>query len=429
MPLTRRQFVVGSSLTAAYAASGMARIGGLVYGQTGGINDILVVLYLRGGIDGLNFAAPVNEANYVASRSNLRLRESGDNAGLPLANPIGNGIDFRLHPSARPLLDVYQAGALAIVHAAGLTVSNRSHFDAQSLMEGGVPSSRQPTGWLTRHITSSGGQSGAIPTLAASNSLPGSLIGSGSAIAMPNLTNFALPGDPTIFPALTRMYNGTTPLHLSGFNAISAIQSVNSAVGRPPTGGTLPTYNPENGASYAQPETQTGSLGSALITIARLIKLDIGLRIATLDVGGWDTHNNQGLTTGTYATNVDSLARNLLAFYNDMVRYRQRVTLVAMSEFGRTLRENQSGGTDHGRASIMLVLGGTVNGGRMYGQWPGLANQALDGGDLAVTTDYRQVLAEIVVRRLRNPQLSTVFPGLGNYRPLGIIQGSDLPTT
>ncbi|MFQ3581855.1 MAG: DUF1501 domain-containing protein [Chloracidobacterium sp.] len=428
MPLTRRQFVVGSSLTAAYAASGMARIGGLVYGQTAGTNEILVVLYLRGGIDGLNFAAPVNEPNYVALRSNLRLRDSGQNAGLPLANPIGNGIDFRLHPSAQPLLDVYQAGALAIVQAVGLTVANRSHFDAQSLMEGGVPTARQQTGWLTRHITTSGGQGGPLPTVAASNSLPGALQGS-SAVAMPNLNNFALPGDPTIFPAMTRMYNGTTALHMAGFNAIQAIQNVNSAIGRPPTGGAIPAYTPENGAVYAQPETQSGSLGAALMTIARLIKLDIGLRIATLDVGGWDTHNNQGLTTGTYATNVDSLARNLLAFYNDMVRYRQRVTLVAMSEFGRTLRENQSGGTDHGRASIMLVLGGSVNGGRMYGQWPGLSNPALDGGDLAVTTDYRQVLAELVVRRLQNPQISTVFPGLGAYHPLGIVQGSDLPTT
>lgn len=429
MPLTRRQFVVGSSLAAAYAATGTARIGGLVYGQTAGTNEILVVLYLRGGIDGLNFAAPVNEPNYVASRANLRLRESGDNAGLPLANPIGNGVDFRLHPSARPLLDLYQAGALAIVHATGLTVANRSHFDAQSLMEGGVPTARQQTGWLTRHITSSGGQGGALPTVAASNSLPGALVGSGGAVAMPNLTGFALPGDATIFPAMTRMYTGTTPLHMAGFNAVNAIQSVNAAIGRPPTGGTIPAYTPENGATYAQPETQSGSLGAALITIARLIKLDIGLRIATLDVGGWDTHNNQGLTTGTYANNVDSLARNLLAFYNDMVRYRQRVTLVAMSEFGRTLRENQSGGTDHGRASVMLVLGGGVNGGRMFGRWPGLANNALDGGDLAVTTDYRQVLAEIVVRRLRNPQLSTVFPGLGTYQPLGVVQGSDLPTT
>ncbi|MCS7079737.1 MAG: DUF1501 domain-containing protein [Chloracidobacterium sp.] len=429
MPLTRRQFVVGSSLAAAYAATGTARIGGLVYGQTAGTNEILVVLYLRGGIDGLNFAAPVNEPNYVASRSTLRLRESGTDAGLPLANPIGNGVDFRLHPSARPLLDLYQAGALAIVHAVGLTVANRSHFDAQSLMEGGVPTARQQTGWLTRHITSSGGQGGVLPTVAASSSLPGALIGSGSAIAMPNLANFALPGDPTIFPAMTRMYTGTTPLHMAGFNAIHAIQSVNSAIGRPPTGGTLPAYTPENGATYAQPETQTGSLGAALITIARLIKLDVGLRVATLDVGGWDTHNNQGLTTGTYANNVDSLARNLLAFYNDMVRYRQRVTLVAMSEFGRTLRENQSGGTDHGRASIMLVLGGSVNGGRMFGRWPGLSSNALDGGDLAVTTDYRQVLAEILVRRLRNTQLSTVFPGLGAYQPLGIVQGNDLPTT
>ncbi len=428
MPLTRRQFVAGSSLAAAYAATGVARIGGLVYGQATGTNEILVVLYLRGGIDGLNFAAPVNEPNYVALRSNLRLRDSGANAGLPLANPIGNGVDFRLHPSAQPLLDLYQAGALAIVHATGLTVSNRSHFDAQNLMEGGVPTARQPTGWLTRHITSSGGQGGAIPTVAASSSLPGALRGSGSAIAMPNLANFALPGDPTIFPAMMRMYTGTTALHMAGFNAINAIQSVNSAIGRPPTGGAIPAYAPENGASYAQPETQSGSLGAALITIARLIKLDVGLRIATLDVGGWDTHNNQGLTTGTYATNVDSLARNLLAFYNDMVRYRQRVTLVAMSEFGRTLRENQSGGTDHGRASIMLVLGGSVNGGRMFGRWPGLANNALDGGDLAVTTDYRQVLAEILVRRLQNPQLSTVFPGLGAYQPLGIVQGSDLPT-
>lgn len=427
MTLSRREFVIGSSLTAAYFAGLNTHISGVAFAQGQPQRDILVVLYLRGAIDGLNFAAPVNDTNYIAARPNLRIRSDGTTPGLALANPIGTGVDFRLHPSAQPLLDLYQANAFAIVHGAGLPVSNRSHFDAQSLMEGGVPSAKQPTGWLTRYLTTIGGQAGVIPSMAASNSLPGALLGSGSSIAMPSVSAFSLPGDSTIFTPMQAYYTGTTLLHRAGMTALNALQTVNSALGRPVTGGTIPTYAPEGGAVYAQSETQGGTLGSALITIARIIKMDVGLQAATLDVGGWDTHNNQGTTTGTYANNVDSLARNLMAFYNDMVRFRQRVTLVVMSEFGRTLRENTSGGTDHGRASVMMVLGGSVNGGRMYGDWRGLASNVLDGGDQPVTTDYRRVLAEIVMRRGLNPNLSAVFPNLGTYQPLNIVQGTDQP--
>ncbi len=427
MTLSRREFVIGSSLTAAYFAGLGTQIGSVAFGQTSAQRDILVVLFLRGAMDGLNFCAPVNDPQYISFRPNLRIRGDGTTPGLALANPIGTGVDFRLHPSAQPLLDLYQANALAIAHATGLTVPNRSHFEAQGLMEGGNPNARQVTGWLTRYLTTIGGQSGVVPSLAASSNLPSSLIGSGSTIAMPNVSGFALPGDSTIFTPMQSYYTGTTQLHRTGATALNALQTVNAALGRPATGGTVPTYAPEGGAVYAQAETQSGTLGSALITIARIIKMEVGLQVATLDIGGWDTHNNQGTTTGTFANNVDSLARNLMAFYNDMTRYRQRVTLVVMSEFGRRIQENNSGGTDHGRANVMMVLGANVNGGRMYGNWLGLADRFLDGGDLAVTTDYRQVLAEIIMRRGQNPQLNAVFPQLGTYRPLNIVQGSDLP--
>lgn len=427
MTLSRREFVIGSSLTAAYFAGMGTQISSVAFGQTAPQRDILVVMFLRGAMDGLNFCAPVNDPNYIAARPNLRIRSDGTTPGLPVANPIGTGVDFRLHPSGQPLLDLYSANSLAIIHASGLTVPNRSHFDAQALMEGGNPNAKQSTGWLTRYLTTIGGQSGVVPSMTASSNLPGALTGSGSSIAMPSLSGFSLPGDSTIFTPMQAYYTGTTPLHSAGTTALNALQTVNAALNRPPTGGSIPTYAPEGGAVYAQPETQSGSLGSALITIARLIKMEVGLQVATLDVGNWDTHNNQGTTTGTFANNVDSLARNLMAFHNDMVRYRQKVTLVVMSEFGRRLPENTSGGTDHGRANVMLVLGGNVNGGRMYGTWRGLASNVLDGGDLAVTTDYRQVLAEIIMRRGLNPQLNAVFPQLGAYQPLGVVKGSDQP--
>jgi uncharacterized protein (DUF1501 family) len=220
--------------------------------------------------------------------------------------------------------------------------------------------------------------------------------------------------------ALRSLYTGNSWLHQSGYNTLDAIDIIelNS------TGG----YTPANGAVYPN-----GSLGDHFETIARMVKLDLGLRVATIDYGGWDTHESQGEDGGGYfLSKVEELSRALTAFYTDLNgsgsnNYASKTTIVVQSEFGRRLRENNDRGCDHGHGSAMMVLGGNVNGG-VHGVWPGLANgQLFEGADLAVTTDYRRVLSEILIRRMGNPFLGQIFPGYTDYSPLGVVGGTDLP--
>ncbi len=423
MAVTRRDFIKTSG--AAAAALGASGVTGLTFGQ-GTQGDIIVVVFLRGGMDGLTLLAPVSDANYVARRPTIRIRDTGTDAGLTIPNPTnyGNGIDFRLNPRASALRDLYTNGSLAMIHACGLTNTTRSHFDAQQYMESGNPAQKMTTGWLARHVGSVT-YTGTIPVVAAQGSMPAVLLGSTGAV-ISNLSNFALPGDSTIFNSIRSYYTGSTaPLFRSGLNTLNALESVNAALGRPPSGGTLPAYTPSNGAVYP-----TGGFGDSLITVARMIKMGsgVGLQAATVDFGGWDHHETQGSTAGRIGPMIETLSRGLMAFYTDLQSFASRLTVVVMSEFGRTLRENQSQGTDHGRGNVVIVLGGNVNGGRLYGTWPGLATGQVDGsGDMVVANDYRQVLAEIVMRRLGNPRLSQIFPGLTSYSPFGILRGSDLP--
>jgi uncharacterized protein (DUF1501 family) len=381
--------------------------------------DILVVLFLRGGCDGLSLVAPVDDSNYVVARGDLRLRDSGTDAALRLGNPLPGG-DFRLHPRASALKELYDAGRLAVVHACGLTNGTRSHFEAMDYMERGQPDGNGVgTGWLARHLLSTNPQ-GLLPALASSGNTPESLIGTSSAVALTDVNNFRLRGNsntytPQMQSALQSFYNGTTPLLRAGATTLNAISAVSNAIPRDGSGNPLP-YNPEGNAQY--PTAAGSALANALRTVARLVKMDVGLEMATVDFGGWDTHENQ---SNIFPNLIEGLARSLHAFFNDLVRYQDRLCVVVMSEFGRRLKANRSAGTDHGHGNLMLVLGGGVRGGKMYGNWPGLATEQLDNGvDLAITTDYRQVLAELLENRLANPATADVFPGLGSYQPLGL---------
>ena len=419
----RRGFMVGCST--AIAAMAGARINYAVFGSPEDVNqEILLVVFLRGGVDGLSVIAPIagnDRGYYEANREDIALPLSGDNAALPLTDQFG------LHGAAAPLYDLYQAGKLALVQATGLTSDTRSHFDAMQFMELGTPDSKSvPTGWLTRHLVSAPNLPEEIimPALATGSLSPTSLQGSREAIGMTSPGDFSLDShwryEDWQRAAMRQMYHGATWLHAAGTQTLDALDVIELA--------DPGDYEPPNGAEYPG-----GSLGRNMETIAQMIKMDLGLRVATLDFGGWDTHEDQGNNGGGYFSNqLGKLSRALAALYTDLdsasgTNYAARLKVVVMSEFGRTFKQNASRGTDHGHGNVMMVLGGDVNGGQLYGEWPGLhTDQLYDNRDLQITTDYRRVLSEVLVRSLGNPNLGYVFPGYTDYSPIGIVNGADL---
>ncbi|WP_042695599.1 DUF1501 domain-containing protein, partial [Azospirillum sp. B506] len=360
--------------------------------------------------------------DYRAARTpELRVMAEGPKAGIRLEQTLVPALDFRLHPDAAPLADLYTGQQLAIVHAVGLTDGTRSHFVAQDLMERGIAReedlARTGSGWVARWLGDGGlgdgghdaaGRVSAIGTAAAPAA---ALAGMGGALAVPDLRGgLAPPGGPqaaAVLAALSRQGDGAY-----GRAARAALDGLSAVDGRLPreAGGKVAAYDAEGGAVYEETEA-----GRALQTVARVLKMDIGLRAACVDVGGWDTHENQ---QGRLATAVGQLSRALAAFHADTRRYDRDLTVVVMSEFGRRLRGNRSQGTDHGHAGAMMVLGGRVAGGRMLGRWPGLASHQLDRGvDLAVTTDYRTVLSELI-----GAPAARSFPGFQG-KPLGVLRG------
>lgn len=422
--VSRRGFMVGCSTAIAAMAGG--RLSYVAFGnpEEEPNQNILVVVFLRGGMDGLSVVMPIagdDRGYYETSREDIAIPVSGVNAALPLTDFFG------LHPAGAPLYGLYQDKKMAIVHAAGLTSDTRSHFDAMKYMELGTPGSKSATnGWLTRHLQTSSNLPGEIimPALAVGNLQPTSLAGSTEAIGMTSPNSFSFGGHwrygDAQRTALRKTYSGATWLHEAGQQTLDAIDVVEY--------GNPGNYTPENGAVYPN-----NSFGQNLRTVAQMIKLQLGMRVATVDLGGWDTHEYQGdRGTGYFSNQFGNLSSGLAALMTDLsnsngVDYTQRLTVVVMSEFGRTFKQNASRGTDHGHGNLMFVLGGQVNGGQVYGAWPGLGTEQLyDRRDLAITTDYRSVLSEILIRRLQNPNLGIIFPGYSSYQPAGIVQGADL---
>ncbi len=421
--VSRRGFMVGCS--AAIAAMAGGRLGYVAFGnQAQEPNQaMLVVIFLRGGMDGLSAVFPIagdDRGYYQTSRENIAIPTSGPNAALPLTDFLG------IHPAAAPLYGLYQDKKLAVIPASGLTSDTRSHFDAMKYMELGTPGSKSATnGWLTRHLQTAGNIPSEIimPALAAGNLQPTSLAGSTEAIGMTSPNSFSFGGhwryeDPQR-TALRQIYTGAGWLHEAGQQTLDALDVVEF--------GNPGTYTPANGAVYPN-----NSFGQNLKTIAQMIKLQLGMRIATIDLGGWDTHEYQGdAGAGYFANQFGSLASGMAALMTDLgndngTDHTPRLTIVVMSEFGRTFKQNASRGTDHGHGNAMFVLGGEVNGG-VHGTWPGLnTDQLYDRRDLAITTDYRRILSEILIRRLGNPNLGAIFPGYTDYQPMGVVQGADL---
>jgi uncharacterized protein (DUF1501 family) len=365
----------------------------------------LVVIFQRGAADGLNVVVPYREKNYYAMRPGIAIP---DNQVLDLDGFFG------LHPSMSAFKPLYDQGHLAVIHAAGSPDMSRSHFDAQDYMESGTPGVKgTDDGWLNRALQAEDSCCGTrhqqehttFRALALGSQVPRTLAGKVPAIALSNLNSFTVGGrGPAPSPAANAfqaMYgdSGDRIFHATGdetFEAVKMLRDANPA-----------QYKPGPGVDYPNNE-----FGNNMKQIAQLLKANLGVEAAFTDVSGWDTHQNQGGVNGQLADRLREFSSAIAAFWNDMGDRAENITLVTMSEFGRTARQNGTGGTDHGHANAMFILGGQVKGGKVYGRWPGLANEQLnEGRDLAVTTDFRQVLGEAVAKTIGANNLEMVFPG------------------
>lgn len=433
MKITRRRVLQGTSL--ALLGAGFAPLPGLrglTYAAEPAARDrILVLVHLRGGCDGLNLLSPTGDPAFVAARnSDLRVMADGADAGRPLTHAQAGAPEFRLHPAAGALAEIAAAKQLAFIHAAGLTDTTRSHFVATDLLEHGVADqaalARVPSGWLTRALERAGGTgtgagTGTVRGVSTSNTPSGAWLGSTEALSVAELGNgLGPPGGAQSADVLARLYGGSDTANpavaavgAAGRRALAGMAAIDTRLPRDPHGKYLP-YAAESGANY----DPAYELARPLKTLAQLVKLDLGLRAATVDFGGWDTHEYQ---MGRFRNQVDRLSQGLGAFYNDLSRYHDRLIVVVMTEFGRRLRSNRSNGTDHGRGSVMMVMGGSVAGGRILGRWPGLAAEQLEEGvDLAVANDYRDALAEVVAAWSRGPAPPELFPGFRPRPALGL---------
>ena len=437
--LDRREFIKGCGATAAIGALGPS----MLFSQDAqaAVNpfDTVVMVFLRGGYDGLNLVPPVsgNDRNfYEQARPSLNIAATGDFAALPLTLAGGAATGFGLHPSAVGLRDIWDQGKLAIVQCCGMpTVVTRSHFDAQAFLDLGTPGNLNvSSGWMTRAMQTqpADGTSSAMPMLAVASRQPNNMRGSTQALSMPSPGDFAITSGATQWQAfrtgmpvgtkgvtetMASLWSGQTGLEVAGLRADASMR----LIAQQGYTTTLPTSWP------------TSTFARQLWTVAQSVRFNLGLRYAAIDLGGWDTHESQG-TAGTgfnlYQNKIAELSQALTAFYNELNATGEmgRVTVIVQSEFGRRVRQNGSGGTDHGYGSPLLVLGGPVNGRRFYGQWLGLDPGVLSPyfGDIPVTTDFRRVFSELLIRRMGNNKLSTIFPGYTGYTPLGLFQGTDL---
>ena len=361
----------------------------------------LVVIFQRGAADGLNIVVPYAEKNYYQLRPTIAIPQ---NQLIDL-----NGF-FGLHPAMQSLKPLYDQGHLAMVHATGSPDITRSHFDAQDFMESGTPGVKAtPDGWLNRALQSEDSsrlrKHTAFRAVALGSEVPRTLEGKISAIAVNRVQDFAVAGknpngDP-ISSAFEAMYadSSDTALHGTGHETFEAVKMLKA---------TDPAhYKPTPGSNYPN-----GAFGDNMKQIAQLLKANLGVEAAFTDIGGWDTHQNQGSVNGQLANCLRDLSQGLSAFWTDMGDDAENVMVVTMSEFGRTAHQNGTGGTDHGHANVMFLLGGSVKGGKVYGKWPGMAPEQLyQSRDLAITTDFRQVLGEAAFKTLGARNLELVFPG------------------
>ena len=402
MTLTRRSFI------------GTAAAGGLVSLAPGlrvaladtpsPDSNILVFLFLRFGMDGLSLVSPSDDGNYRDKRPTIAIPSSGPGAGIYLGQQ--EGTSFFMHPLARQLHQMFVDKKLAIVQAAGVPTENRSHFETQEMVTHGLADNEGParSGWLTRHLTARAAPLGDFDAVSDGQGVTTSLDGLGGSLSFSNLSRRGFQIYGAYADALAAMHKGDGELQLAAQKTLRAAAAVREKAL------SLPFTQPNPNYTY-------GPLSNVLRPLAEVLKMDIGVQTATADFIGWDHHE---YLSNNFSRQAQELSDALFAFTDDLGAIAKRVTIVAMTEFGRRVRENTNNGTDHGAGAPMLVMGAGVNGGKFYGHWPGLSDSVLDQGDLPVVTDYRQVLSEVLVKRASQSAIEQVFPTL-SYKPLGII--------
>lgn len=403
--LSRRGFLRAGAAAAAGALAAPAWMPRVAFGNGVALGrDVLVTIFLRGGADGLSMCVPFTEPVYYALRPTTAVPPPGSGAD----GAINLDGFFGLPPAMAPLLDAWHAGRLAIVHACGLNDPTRSHFDAQRYMElGGNDGPALFDGWMARHLASVGAGGGLVRGLAHGHAIPASFWSGDRVAAVPNPASYGLIGDDATRQARLDMLvheyvRAGGQLRFAAINTRATVQLLDEV--------DFDGYEPLNGAVY--PAT---AFGAALRTTAAMIRARIGVEAVAIDNGGWDLHTQMfPVGQGPMALRMAALAQGLAAFHRDVIDGVGGVTVVVMSEFGRRIAENGGHGTDHGHGNAMFVLGRHVRGGRVVTQWPGL-NDLYDGIDLRITTDYRDVLAEVLARRIGNQNLGAVFP---NYTPV-----------
>ena len=360
---------------------------------------VLVTIFQRGAVDGLNMVVPYGEQDYYKSRPTIAIPRPGaaDVSALDL-----DGF-FAFHPRLAPLQKLYARRELAIVHACGSPNSTRSHFDAQDYMETGTPGRKSTTdGWLNRYLQAKHAEEhSSFRAVSLTQQLPRMLQGHEAALAVNQIAQFGIRGNDMMSASLESQYAGASDSVLGGTGreAFDAIKTLRAAMPQ--------KYQPANGAEYPR-----SPFGQSMLQIGQLIKSDLGLEIAFAEIGGWDNHVNQGAATGQLAARLDDFGRSIAALVADLGERMDDVVILTMSEFGRAVAENGNRGTDHGHGNAMMAIGGNVKGGKVYGKWPGLrADQRYEQRDLAITTDFRDVFAEVVVRHLGVSDPAPIFPG------------------
>jgi len=408
--MTRRVFLKNGSLalvSLGFAPQFIARTAEAAQTR----KKVLVAIFQRGAVDGLNMIVPFGEKAYYSARPSI---------AIPKPNERDGALDldgfFGLHPRMAPLHPYFQRNELAIVHACGSHDETRSHFDAQDYMESGTPGLKSTRdGWLNRYLHAKEHENASpFRAVALAPNLPRTLQGTAPALAIGQLGQFGVRAGmatdmmSTSFEAQYAQAADSLlrPTGTEAFNAVKMIKEVN------PVG-----YTPSNGAQYPP-----SAYGDALRQIAQIIKGDLGLEVAFTETGNWDHHANEGSTQGQIANRLNDFASGIAAFAQDLGDRMADVVVVTMSEFGRTVKENGNRGTDHGHGNAMLVLGGNVKGGKVYGKWPGLEREQLwQGRDLAITTDFRDVFAESVTKHLGAKDVSKIFPGYVYKGPVGFL--------